>query len=53
MQGRWEEARTGLLYSEQLKGDKDGPVQSLVQFIDEHNGVVPISWMGYRELIEK
>jgi len=53
VQGRWEEARTGLLYSEQLKGDKDGPVQSLVQFIDEHNGVVPISWMGYRELIEK
>jgi class 3 adenylate cyclase len=53
IQGKWEEARAGLMYSEQLKGDKDGPVQSLVQFIDEHNGVAPISWMGYRELIEK
>lgn len=32
---------------------KDGPSNTLLNVIEEYNGVAPKNWRGYRELTEK
>jgi class 3 adenylate cyclase len=53
IKGQWEEAKAGLMYAEEMKGMEDGPIQSLLHFIDLHQGVAPHNWAGHREVPEK
>jgi class 3 adenylate cyclase len=53
LEGHWREARQ-VFKSQCLNAvPLDGPSQAIVEFIDEHNAVPPISWTGVRELLHK
>ena len=45
----WELARQKLLKAEQIFGDKDVPIQNLLNYMGEHHFKAPESWRGYKE----
>ena len=50
LEGRWEEALSKLTIAKSLApGGTDGPAESLIKFIEEHNGRAPADWQGFRE----
>ena len=49
IEGNWELARQKLLKAEQIFGDKDVPIQNLLNFMGEHHFNAPEGWRGYKE----
>lgn len=52
IKGNWGKAE--ILLNQCLEmNPKDGPTITLKNYIESENGMVPINWQGYRELLEK
>jgi hypothetical protein len=51
--GKWPEAKAGLEECLRLRGESDGPTNTLLEVIESNDGVAPSDWRGYRELTEK
>jgi class 3 adenylate cyclase len=51
--GKWPESKAGLEECLRLRGESDGPTNTLLEVIESNDGVAPSDWRGYRELTEK
>ncbi|OMJ92736.1 hypothetical protein SteCoe_4489 [Stentor coeruleus] len=52
LNGQWEIAREGFVKALKLR-ENDGPCLNMINYIDEYGGVAPVTWPGYRKLLEK
>ena len=50
--GEWGKARRELIYAQSLKKEEDGPIATLLAFMNEMEEA-PANWKGFRELTEK
>ena len=53
IKGDWKNAKRILMFAQEAKNEFDGPINTILEFIDDHKGEPPADWAGFRELTEK